>query len=79
MTDQRRLRTRNPRFGPGGAAPTQAEGISVTRNHDVIRRWAEQRGGAGPPRRGAPGKARGGGGGGEENPGGGGGGGGGGG
>ncbi|WP_228829633.1 hypothetical protein [Nocardia beijingensis] len=45
MTDQRRPGTRNPRFGPGGSgASPQSRGISVTRNHDVIRRWAAQRG-----------------------------------
>ncbi|MEU1994377.1 hypothetical protein ABZ511_08010 [Nocardia gamkensis] len=45
MTDQRRPGTRNPRFGPGGPGPSpHARDISVTRNHDVIRRWAEQRG-----------------------------------
>ncbi|MFI9633709.1 hypothetical protein ACIHAX_13535 [Nocardia sp. NPDC051929] len=45
MTDQRRPGTRNPRFGPGGpGASIQSRGISVTRNHDVIRRWAAQRG-----------------------------------
>ncbi|MFI2283435.1 hypothetical protein [Nocardia beijingensis] len=45
MTDQRRPGTRNPRFGLGGpGASTQSRRISVTRNHDVIRRWAAQRG-----------------------------------
>ncbi|WP_228838707.1 hypothetical protein [Nocardia amamiensis] len=45
MTDQRRPGTRNPLAGPGGSgSPPQAKGISVTRNHDVIRRWAQQRG-----------------------------------
>ncbi|WP_231390276.1 hypothetical protein [Nocardia sp. CNY236] len=45
MTDQRRPGARNPQLGPGGTRPpTRAEGIVVTRNHGVIRRWAEQRG-----------------------------------
>ncbi|MFR9749608.1 hypothetical protein ACL02S_01080 [Nocardia sp. 004] len=45
MTDQHRPGTRNPYTGPGASrSPSPAEGFSVTRSHEVIRRWAEQRG-----------------------------------
>ena len=47
MNDTRRSGTRIPQFEPGRSRlPTQAQGISVTRNHDVIRRWAQKRGAA---------------------------------
>ncbi|MEV6140115.1 hypothetical protein AB0L63_29530 [Nocardia sp. NPDC051990] len=58
MNDQRRPGTRDPYAGPGasrslkkppesvvpGEGPQQPGRIVATRNHDVIRRWAEQRG-----------------------------------
>ncbi|WP_330255424.1 hypothetical protein OG874_13230 [Nocardia sp. NBC_00565] len=58
MNDQRRPGTRDPYIGPGASrslkgplestsrveGAQQAGRILVTRNHDVIRRWAEQRG-----------------------------------
>jgi hypothetical protein len=58
MDDQRRLGTRDPYAGPSTTRPTRykpesatlADGsrqggrIMVTRDHDVIRHWAEQRG-----------------------------------
>lgn len=58
MNDQRRPATRDPYAGPGatrslkkppesvvrGEGPQQPGRFLVTRNHEVIRRWAEQRG-----------------------------------